>query len=255
MTHPCVPGTDRVSFRVLDLRTSLAFQDCFGHRLEGVIADGAAMLALGRYALLLLPTGDGTTLPESSATAWNMVADPVYLDQGTQITLLSSISELRGGAGATGPVAARPPTVPRESLPGAELGHRTSFSVIEGPLRASTGLLASGEEPLGTLEVKADSRAQTLAVGARAAKRGLLIGCYERCDDAVLSHVQHTSISRVHLLLWLHGGSLYAIDTASTNGTFVQQGPKRVRARMVRLASGLELVLADDRARLVWTPI
>lgn len=241
ISHPYDAASGRrISFRILDLRTHLAFADCFGQRMQGVIADGPTLVVIGRYALLLLPTGDGTRLPESASAGFSLVADPVYLDPQGRRPLLSSITEL----------APAPPA--RDDDAGL---HRTSLSVIEGPARASTGLLGAAEEPLGTLEVSAEGHSRKLVVGARAAGQGLLLGCYERCDDDRLSHLQHHAISRVHLLVWLHGETLYAIDTASTNGTFVHKDGKRVRARMVRLASGMEVVLADDRARLVWRTV
>jgi hypothetical protein len=231
VSHPFEPGSAlRIGFRILDLRTHLAFTDCFGTRLQGVIADGATLIVIGRYALLLLPTGDGTRLPDSPSAGYGTVADPVYLDPRGRRSLAPDITELS-------PV--------RDS-------HRTSLSVIEGPTRASAGLLGQNEEPLGTLEVSAEGDRRKLVVGAGAASQGLLLGCYERCDDGRLSHLQHQAISRVHLLIWLHGDTLYAIDTASTNGTFVHKDGKRVRTRLARLNAGLEVVLADDRARLTW---
>jgi len=276
VAHPFDPAAGgHVSFRILDLRTNLAFADCFGQRMQGVIADGAAMFTIGRYALLLLPTGDGTRLPESAGAGFSAIADPVYLDPQARSPLISSITELRlAGSDASEASPARSAEGRRTAssrserdgerasadalvsdgglCPPDEGMHRTSLSVIEGPTRASAGLLGAAEEPLGTLEVSAEGHSRKLVVGARAASQGLLLGCYERCDDDQLSHLKHHSISRVHLLIWLHGETLYAIDTASTNGTFVHRDRKRVRARLVRLASGLEVVLADDRARLIW---
>ena len=241
VTHPFdAAARRRVSFRILDLRTNLAFVDCFGQRLQGVIADGATMVMIGRYALLLIPTGDGTSLPSSAAAGFSMIADPVYLDRRAQPEPVTSVADAQGAEDST------------TSRGGDDSLHRTSLSVIEGPARASTGLLAPGEEPLGTLEISAGDDSRKLAVGARAASQGLLLGCYERCDDDRLSHLQHHAISRVHLLVFLHGQTLYAIDTASTNGTFVHRNSKRVRTRLVRLSTGLEVVLADDRARLTW---
>jgi hypothetical protein len=245
IAHPYDPAAGGgVSFRILDLRTNLAFADCFGQRMQGVIADGATMLVIGRYTLLLLPTGDGTRLPESAGASFSSIADPVYLNPQGRRPLVSGITELR-------PEGSAAANTNDEALDEGGL-HRTSLSVIEGPTRASAGLLGAAEEPLGTLEVSAEGHSRKLVVGARAASQGLLLGCYERCDDDRLSHLQHHSISRVHLLIWLHGETLYAIDTASTNGTFVHRDRKRVRARLVRLSTGLEVVLADDRARLVW---
>jgi hypothetical protein len=237
VTHPFEPsGAARISFRILDLRTQIAFSDCFGQRLQGVIADGATMITLGRYAVVLVPTGDGTRLPASASAGFSMIADPLYLDAQGRRPLISSITVHEA--------------VP---VPDHEAGlHRTSLSAIEGPTRTSAGLLGPAEEPLGTLEVSAEGHTRKLVVGARAAGQGLLLGCYERCDDDRLSHLSHHSISRVHLLIWLHGETLYAIDTASTNGTFVHRNRKRVRTRLVRLAAGLEVLLADDRARLCW---
>jgi hypothetical protein len=241
IVHPHGGTARQVSFRILDLRTSLAFADCYGQRLEGVIADGPAFFVIGRYALMLLPTGDGTRLPESAKTSWSAIADPVMLDtMGRRQSGIQPVTMVGPGAGAA------------RNDDGMQ---RTSISVIEGPMRASAGLLDASEEPLGTLEISAGGDTRKLVIGERAASQGLLLGCYERCDDDRLSHLQHSAISRVHLIVFQHEQSLYAIDAASTNGTFVLRDGKRVRTKLARLGRGLEVVLADDRARVVWSPL
>ncbi len=56
------------------------------------------------------------------------------------------------------------------------------------------------------------------------------------------------NISRVHLVLVEIAGTVYAMDTASTNGVWVGE----TEVRMVPLESGSEFTLGGDLARLVW---
>lgn len=244
MTHPHRPGAKQLSFRAMDLRTSLGFSDCFSNRLEGLVSDGPAMLSLGRYALLLLPTGV-RPVAESRREAWNQIADPVYLEQHTQMVAAAE----RGAAGRGGAEA-------RDGgLACSDAGAaRTTFTIVDGPQRAGAGLLDRNEALYGTLTISARDRSEHLLVGRRAASHGILLGSYDRCDDACLAHVADVGISRVHVVVVLHKEKLYAIDAASTNGCFAQRSGRRVKLRIAKLSPLFELLLADDRARLRWDP-
>ena len=238
ITHPYTGGEGQICFRAMDLRTTLAFRDCFNNRIEGLVSDGPAVFCVGRYALFVLPTGL-RPIDETVRGAWGQIADPVYLEQHTQI------------AQAAGQPADRPS--PSESE-GAQEEARTAFTLIAGPQRAGAGLLDRNEDLLGTLTVSASGRSHPLLLGRRAAAQGVLMGSYERCDDACLSHVDDAGISRVHLVVLLHEGKLYSIDTASTNGCFAEQPGRRVKVRIAKLSPLFELVLGDNRARLYWEP-
>ena len=58
---------------------------------------------------------------------------------------------------------------------------------------------------------------------------GILIGRYTRCDKAFQPFLTINSISRIHSLIVEVEGRMYIIDTASTNGTYVNgQRIKRI---------------------------
>jgi hypothetical protein len=260
LVRPLDPHEQRMRFRVVDLHTSLGFMDCFGNRVQAVEADGPAMIAISRYVVLLLPTG-GFRLPDSVQQAWDMVADPLYLEYRTEYQLKTWDSEEAGDSLAPRRSESQAPSTQDldeakdSSRPGRNTDSlRTSFALLDGPQRPSTPLVADGQA-LGVLEVEAAGELRRLSIDPIAADRGLLIGSYERCDDPCLTHVNHPAISRVHLLVIRSGAELFAIDTASSNGSFVEAPDgRRVRMRVAKLTPGLELSLADYRARLRWSP-
>ena len=84
-------------------------------------------------------------------------------------------------------------------------------------------------------------------MGAGATRQGVLLGRYERCDTAGLPVLANPSLSRVHLLVIEMGGALYAVDTASKNGSWV--GSAAVRG--TRMLPGLQVRLAHD-ATVEW---
>jgi hypothetical protein len=99
----------------------------------------------------------------------------------------------------------------------------------------------------GELIVRSDAGRVALRLGARAARQGVLLGRYARCDTAGLPVLSNPSLSRVHLLLVELDGVLYAVDTASTNGSWLDS-----RAlRSVRMQPGVRVRLADD-ATVEW---
>ena len=73
-------GRDEMRLRVVDLRTTLAFQDERGQRVEALEAEGAIFLGVGRYLLLCFPTGEDTPWPDDPQAGWECVPERIYLD-------------------------------------------------------------------------------------------------------------------------------------------------------------------------------
>ena len=88
----------------------------------------------------------------------------------------------------------------------------------------------------------------THAVWSDQLERGILVGRDDRC-----SHGGHEegNLSRVHLVLLSVDDEVWAIDTASTNGTRIQSGPQ---FRQLLLSGEMRLVLADALS-LRWAPV
>jgi hypothetical protein len=220
-----------VTFRVLDLRTPLALTDETGERLEAIEASGPVFLWSGSLGLLLFPTGeDSAEWPQDPEVAW------------------SRVPERRYAATAASPNPGPSPGLERRHLSPLETRTTTTISTFAGPVFPSLAPDPS-EPPRGELLVTSGSGRVALRLGGQAARRGVLLGRYERCDTSGLPVLTDPALSRVHLLVVEIDGVLYGIDTASKNGSW--NGEDRVRA--VSLRPGLRVHLAD-KATVEWRP-
>ena len=212
-----------VRFRVLDLRTPTAFADEEGRRLEAIESEGPLMIRCASYALLMFPTGGaGPRWPAEPELAWPRIPPRVYVDSR------AADPERRLGLGDRAGVTLVP------SFPGPVFTARAPLPF---------------DPPRGELLVASSSGRVSLRLGARAARQGVLLGRYERCDTAGLSVLASPSLSRVHLLVIELDGALYAVDTASKNGSW--RGSREIRS--LRMEPGLRLRLAKD-ATVEWRP-
>jgi hypothetical protein len=120
----------------------------------------------------------------------------------------------------------------------------TITTILPAPqqLRAQAG--APGLA-VATIRLSAGGAQLTHRVSTEDLERGLLIGRYERCQLAG----DDRSLSRVHLLVIRDDDGVWAVDTASRNGTFLSG--RLVTA--VQLDKQLELMLAQAMA-LSWAP-
>ena len=107
-------------------------------------------------------------------------------------------------------------------------------------VRLATITLTSSSPQAGDLT-------STHAVWSDQLERGILVGRDDRCSHG---GVDEGNLSRVHLVLLSVDDEVWAIDTASTNGTRVHDGPQ---FRQLLLSGDTHLVLADALA-LRWTP-
>jgi hypothetical protein len=90
---------------------------------------------------------------------------------------------------------------------------------------------------------------RVIRVGAQALAEGILLGRYDRCQGWDV--LADTEVRRVHALIIQLRDRLVAIDTASTNGTFVDNQ----RVRLVELRDGMPLALGTSgRVRVRWCP-
>jgi hypothetical protein len=230
-----------VRFRVIDLRTQAAFQDEHGRRFEGLVAEGPLFIRCGNYVLFCLPTGDPTGWPEGGEDAWACIPERVYLeaaeaepDRWRRKRRVRHRNE-------------------RDAISGIE--RRAAITLVQGelgPVRAQTRLLGEGEQPLGVLRLRVGNVVHSVLVGGRSIHRGILLGRYERCDVDGSKLLTSESISRVHLLVVEVNDRVYAIDTASTNGTWTAEDDREVR--IAALDPGTELCLGNDLAYLRWCP-
>jgi hypothetical protein len=191
------------------------------------------LLRCASLALLLFPTGGAAhEWPEDPDAAWSRIPPRVYLERmpaGSRPGPAPSLVEWACPAGVDSGAITLASTFPGPVFPSLSFGGH-------GPAQ---GELVVGS-PFGRVAVRLD---------AVAARRGVLLGRYDRCDTTGLPVLSDPALSRVHLLVLELDGALYAIDTASRNGTWC--GPERVRA--VRIQPGVRLSLAG-KAVVEWRP-
>ncbi len=225
-----------VRFRVLDLRTPVGFRDEERRRREAVEADGPLLLRFASQTALFFPTGGSREpWPEEAAAAWKRVPERAHLACTPAET--ERWPDLGGWAPRRGPVSRDTPPGPptlSASFPGP------SF-VEQDPARR--------DHARGIVVVQCGERRVSLRLGETALREGVLLGRYDRCDNGDNAFVDSELVSRVHLLLIEMAGGLYAIDTASRNGSWCRSRDVRV----ARLEPGVELTLADE-ASVEWRP-
>lgn len=267
VVSPLESSPDNIRFRVIDLRTQAAFQDEHGRRFEGLVAEGPLFVRCGNYALMCLVTGDPTAWPERAEDAWSFIPERVYLqadsaepDRWRRKKRNRGERRLRGrgrerrlrGEHSPGEDDERQARgKPRKRAPFDRQGAVTLVQGELGPVRAQTRLLGDGEEPIGALKLRVGDKYHAVLVGPQAMRRGILLGRYERCDVDGSKLLTSESISRVHLLVVQDGERVYAIDTASTNGTWVLDDDREVR--IIGLDVDVELCLGNDLAYLRWS--
>jgi len=233
-----LPGEPR-RVLLLDLNTGQGFEDERGVVQRAVLADGPVVFRLGRYVVFLLGSALARGMPMDAREAWARIPARVYLDEAAEEEAAARAPE----AGAVG--AARGPD--REDEVSAPCV--THVSRIEAPRPAQRDLVEPGEQPLGELVVCVrGGGCELVRLGAAALARGVLVGRYERCATAVIRDGGRASVSRVHLLVIQLDGGLYAIDTASTNGSWVDGQEVRV----VGLQDGARVALGGEDTWVEW---
>ncbi|MEL6184822.1 MAG: FHA domain-containing protein [Myxococcota bacterium] len=196
--------------RLLDLQTEIGFADPLGRRVEAIRTDGITFLSAGGAVLVLAPTGRNRGLDSDPETAW------------------ASIPPQRWVESRRGHASVEAPSVENAA-------HETTIEAQDGPRGCRSALCRAHEIPVGLATVAAGTDETYVRVSGRALDEGFLIGRYDRCE--VGGPEADESLSRVHLLVVREGQRIIAVDTASTNGTYI--GEDRVH-----------LVDLEERTRL-----
>jgi hypothetical protein len=211
-----------IRVRVLDLQSGSGFHTEEGRRCEALTADGPMFVRTGGYHLFLLPTGGLWPIvwAPSAEDTWKTIPERVYRDCRVP------------PRGAPAPLARK---VDRPS--GSRRTVITQIVQPPGMLRPFRPPVGARGARVGELELSTDEGRERFSVHETELERGLLVGRYDRCQVGT----RDDKMSRVHLLLIRDGDELWALDTASTNGTTAEGQPMR-RARM---QNGAHLVLAE----------
>lgn len=209
--------------RVADLATPSGFHAEQGGALRAVQANGTLFLRVARYSMMMFPTGVPRPWDSEAKDPWlTLPARELIADERT-----------------ARPSAKRMRTRPEDT--------HVSFP---------RGLAEPGPEPLvepgesieGELAISSGGET-SIAVGATALERGILVGRYARCARADVAVTD--AVSRVHAVLIRSDGALHLIDAGSTNGTFL--GEREIRCAVIEPGSEYRLGRAGGLT-LRWTP-
>jgi hypothetical protein len=212
IVHPARAG---LRYAVLDLRTGRGFRDERDVRRDALVADGSVVFRCASATFFVLAGGRGERWPDDARAAWAALPPRQYLDEPPRARLAVVEDE---------------PSLPRI----------TRVTGVHGPAALQKRLVQEGEIPLGELQITCGAVAQAILLGRAAAREGVLVGRYERCDGAL--QLDDDRVSRVHLLVIEIEGQLYAVDTASSNGVLVGEEARRE----VRLDYGTRLSLGGE---------
>ncbi len=181
--------------RVLDLRSMYGIQDRDGRSHLSLAANGPVALRMADTAFFILPLsadggprGLGSADLSFNAVTWTR-AEP-YIPEDDVENHLKELSDVTHTRSAVSVVTEVKGVGERTGTPG-KIGH---------------------------LELRAAGRSYTRAVDQHALRAGMLLGRYERCDVNENHIDMPRAVSRVHALLLIIDGCLYAIDTGSING-------------------------------------
>jgi len=211
-----VAGELRIRFLDLQSGSGLLTED--GRRCEALAADGAMFVRLGGYHLFLLPTGSLSQMAWAATAedTWKTIPERIYRDNRLA-------PREPAGRGSSGTRARRLPSIATEVLE------------PPGPLRPFRPPAGARGAPVADVELEAASGAERFLLHEAELDRGILLGRYDRCQLGVAGE----KMSRIHLLVIRDGAEVWAVDTASTNGTAL--AGRLVRS--VRLQEGTKLVL------------
>jgi hypothetical protein len=227
-----------VRFRVLDLNTGNPPIDEDGRAVESLTAEGPIFLACQDHAIMAFVTGDPTDWPESARDAWACIPARVFVEERLAPTAEGS---------------------KRSRLPGArrmpiEIGRITLVRRHEGPVHVVDRRMSEDDSAHGILMIQSGEKTEVLRVGRESLRRGLLVGRYDRCQASERNAIEDVNVSRVHLMVVEIVGQPFAIDLASSNGSYraVKHSTELVRFQSTQMEEGVVVALGSTDSCIGW---
>jgi len=211
-------------YHILDLRTPIGMTDERHEAVGHLASTGPMLLTVGRYAVVVVPVGRVRQWPSDPLAAWQSLPPRTYEPE--------AVASRR----VTPEGYRRDPNV-------------TAVQVLGPPQFAQRTESGEASTAVGRLAVSSKRGDAEFVIGAEALRAGVLLGRYQRCDNADLPVLADHRVSRVHMLLLSIGDTLYGIDTASTNGVWHE----RERFRHRPLAYGDTVEFGSKLAFVSWS--
>jgi len=196
--HVCVEGGSAVT-RLWDLRSGQHFTTEDGVASAAAVAEGPLFVTVNEYALLFVPreallaAGPGV----DAETAWQRLPPREFIER----------RDVKGEL--------EDRHLPRERRESSRRRNPGRSTITHMHPPTMLGLEPLIGVPWAEILVSDKNVSQRYEVSVEQLTRGVLFGRSDRC----LVGSEENMISRVHVLLVRVGGEVWAIDTASTNGT------------------------------------
>jgi FHA domain-containing protein len=207
--------------RLWDLKSGQPFKTEDGVACSAVIGEGPLFVSIGCYAVLFVPkmAVAGGDWPSDARSAWNALAPRQFVD--------------RRDAPPPGAEPRQAPAWSRE----ASVSARSISRITRVGAPALLGTEAVLRGPVwAELAIEDDDGVAKHKLSAEQIDRGVLLGRSSRCQVGLDTD---DTLSRVHVLVVRVGDDVWAIDTASTNGT--SRNGANIEAVVLRDRDALQL--------------
>lgn len=202
--------------RLWDLNTKQSFITEDGVYSSALVAEGALFITIGHYSLMFVPLdalGD-KQWPQRGEDAWSELPQRKFLD--------------RRDVASQGDIFNQQPNKPNSNM------DITQITRVNAPVMLGEDVDSS--QAWGKVTIEIPTGKMERFVSEDQINRGILIGRYSRCQIRLDND---DSLSRVHLMLVKIGQEIWAIDTASTNGT--RHNAKEITSTVMALEDKLLL--------------
>ncbi|MFC1849811.1 FHA domain-containing protein, partial [candidate division CSSED10-310 bacterium] len=211
--------------KITDLNTLTGFQDEMGKTVRGLMSDGHIFFTVGEYYVMAI-LQNGQNWPKEGSEAWDLLPERKIID------------ELEFQGDTDGGVHDKDSHWHSTSSSENEISYTSRISSHH----SWQDLASNDEEVIGFLSLERAPYRLTLQLSFNILTSGILIGRYKRCEISAYNLTLSDRISRVHLCLLLDETGLWAIDTASTNGSTYQGRD----IQSIRLKNQDKLMLASE---------
>jgi hypothetical protein len=202
--------------RLWDLRSGQPFATEDGAPAAAVVAEGPLFVSVGEYAVLFVPAArfTGGPWPADGEAAWRALPRREFIERRGATMASPAPARVRLEKGIS--------RITRVDAP-RMLGDEAPAAQAAGP-------------PWAEVTVVDRDGAVRHRVSTEQIARGVLLGRSSRCQ---IGHDVDGLVSRVHLLIVRIGAEVWALDTASTNGT--RRNGVNIEAVVLRAEDALEL--------------
>jgi hypothetical protein len=197
------PRGKGVQFQILDLHSTSGFKNEMDQPCQSITANGPTFIRLNHYHIMCFPTPSTALMDDDSSRAWNNLPKRHHSNHFIEVPDHDSLI-----------VSNAPPS-----------------PLKEGPTK----------HPIAKLELFFGQNYVSQPLDNESLRRGIIIGRNDKCEKIFQPFLLHPYISRIHFLLIEIENEYYIIDTASTNGVYIECS----RYPRIKLPSYLRFYIGD----------